>query len=114
VSADDGLDDKTIEHCKAQFNNHLDFFRGTPTMPPAPTTYTIASIDEAMRQIAGERAVRPGDYGWNRVTTMLSVASRAWIDERPEDEHSRILRAALRDLNTKGCLTPSDGVWPEH
>ena len=74
--------------------------------------YTIKEIDDAMRAIGGEGTVRVGDFGWSRPIAMLSAASKAWIDQRPEDGHSLILRSALLDLNQTGCLRPHDGVWP--
>lgn len=49
----------------------------------------------------------------SRPYVMNEAAAQAWITERQEDEHSRILRVALLDLQTKGYLTPIDDVWPE-
>lgn len=77
------------------------------------TPYTIAEIDDAMRAIAGEAGVRPGDWGWNRPHAMLNTASKAWIERRVEDKHTNILRSAILDMNETGCLRPHDGVWPE-
>lgn len=74
-----------------------------------PETYTIAEIDAAISAIAGCRGLQANH---RRPRAMLDAAAVAWTDERPEDEHSRVLRAAIRDLNTKGHLAPSDGVWP--
>ena len=76
--------------------------------------YTIDQLDNAMCEIAGARFVRPGDLGWTRPHAMITVASRAFIDHRPEDEHTTILREALLDLEKAGCLKPSDGIWPHH
>lgn len=76
-------------------------------------SYTIQQIDDALRAISGERSVRLSDSGWSRPITMLHAAAAAWTDERPEDDHARVLREALRDLNATGRLHPSDGVWPE-
>lgn len=76
--------------------------------------YTIAQVDEAIRVIAGHHAVRPGDWGWSRPHACLSAASRAWIEERPEDEHSAILRSAIRDLDEHGFFKPVDGAFPKH
>lgn len=70
--------------------------------------YTLDQIDDAMREIMGESAVRPGDYGWNRTTAMLQAASTAWVAQRSEDQHSARLRAAIRDLNRYGYMKPSE------
>lgn len=78
-----------------------------------PVRYTIAEIDDALRAIGGENAVRIGDSSWSRPLTMLSIASKAWIEGYPEDKHTAILRSALLDLNVKGVLRPHDGVWPD-
>ncbi len=97
---------RCIDHARARRDN--------PEPPKAlqPTPYTIDQIDDAIRAIAGERAVRRGDYGWHRVHAMLGAAGQAWIDQRPEDAHSDILRTALKDLNKDGYLRPYDGKWP--
>ena len=75
--------------------------------------YTIASLDESMRQIMGAAGVRPGDPGWFRSTALLTAAQVAWTAQRPEDEHSERVRAAIRDLNAVGFLRPTDNIWPE-
>lgn len=73
-------------------------------------TYTIAQIDAAIIDIVpSQRAI----ISRSRPHAMLDAAGVAWVNERPEDDHSRILRAAIKDLNTFGHLKPHDGVWPE-
>jgi hypothetical protein len=85
---------------------------GQPTSEQGPVTYTIDQIDEAIRAIAGEWAVRRGDPSWNRPSAMTMAAEKAWIAERVEDEHSARLRAALLDLAKYGWLKPM-GPWPD-
>lgn len=75
--------------------------------------YTIDQIDDAVRVIAGDYAVRRGDFGWNRPHAMLGAAAKAWIEQLPEDAHTSILRSAILDMNDDGCLKPHDGIWPE-
>jgi hypothetical protein len=74
--------------------------------------YTIQQIDDAIIAILGPNGVRRGDWSWARPTAMLVAASRAWILERPEDEHSKLLRAALKDMDKFGYMKPLGG-WPE-
>lgn len=74
--------------------------------------YTITELDAAILAIAGEAAINAVQHGRPRPHAMLNAAQQAWIDQRPEDEHTRALRAGLADLNTKGGLLPRDGVWP--
>jgi len=71
--------------------------------------YTIAEIDAAIQAIT-PRMVAMVNHA--RPHVMNDAAAQAWITQRPEDEHSRVLRAGLLDLQTKGYLIPSDGVWP--
>ena len=75
-------------------------------------TYTIDELDEAIRLIAGDHAVRLDEPGWNRPRAALSAAATAWTDDRPEDEHSMRLRQAIHDMNRLGHLKPRDGVFP--
>lgn len=85
----------------------------TPENGGVAESYTIAQIDDAMRAISGERAVRVGEPGWHRTTQMIACAARAWINQRPDDDHARALRAGLLDLEQDGKLKPHDGVWPD-
>lgn len=77
------------------------------------TPYTIDQIDEAIRAIVGNNGVDRTSASWARPHAMLSAAGQSWINQRPEDHHSAILRSAPLDLNKTGCLHPHDGVWPE-
>ena len=65
-----------------------------------------------MRAISPVR-VRPTDKGWSRAAALYDCAAKAWFDNRPEDKHSVILRAAHADLSDSGYFKPHDGVWPE-
>lgn len=67
-------------------------------------SYTLQQIDNACTAIGGPNTVRPGDWGWNRPMTMITCASKAWIDQYPEDEHTQVLREALQDMNKYGKL----------
>lgn len=78
-----------------------------------PVSYTIAQIDDAIREIVGKHGVRPADHGWSRPRAMTSAAELSWINMRDEDTHSHALRSGLLDLEKYGRLRPSDGVFPE-
>lgn len=77
------------------------------------TRYTIAEIDEAIEAVVPHYTKAVQGYGWSRPHAMLSAAAVAWVNERPEDRHTAVLRAGIRDMNRTGCLHPHDGVWPE-
>lgn len=68
--------------------------------------YTIAEIDGAIQAISGTHSVRLDDVSWSRPHAMLDAAARAFRDLRPEDHHTYVLRAALRDLDKHGTLNP--------
>lgn len=76
--------------------------------------YTMAQIDAALVAILGEPAVRVGKADWHRPHAITQAAGVAWLAKRPEDEHTRVLRAAHRDLEMTCQFQPHDGVWPEN
>lgn len=76
--------------------------------------YTMAQIDAALVAVLGEPAVRVGKADWHRPHAITQAAGVAWLAKRPEDEHTRVLRAAHRDLEMTCQFQPHDGVWPEN
>lgn len=75
--------------------------------------YTIDQLDESIRAIAGDFAVRLDDTSWARTSAVLAAAGKAWIECYPEDQHTAILRSAALDLNKKARFDPVDGIWPD-
>lgn len=74
--------------------------------------YTIDQLDEAIVAILGEHGVRRGDPSWARTHALLDAGFKAWKVKRPEDQHTRRIRAALDDVQRSG-LQPTDGVFPD-
>lgn len=69
---------------------------------------TIETLDEALKTIIGpgiQAYMDPGEEGIsNRTIAMSRAAEKAWITERPEDKHSRVLRQGLKNLNRHSTI----------
>jgi hypothetical protein len=77
--------------------------------------YTMADVDAAIRAIMGDRlfdALRQSS-SYSRTHMMNDAARRSWVEGRPEDRHSAVLRAAIRHLDRTGVILPEDREAPQ-
>lgn len=80
------------------------------TAAPPATPYTLADVDAALREILGHRifdALRQSP-SWSRPQLMKDAAAECFTRQRPEDQHSAVLRAAIQHMNKKGVIMPED------
>lgn len=66
--------------------------------------YTMVQVDAALEAIIGSKVFEAYKSGslYNRPMLCDRCATMAWVEMRPEDEHSAILRSAIEDLRTYG------------
>lgn len=69
---------------------------------------TMEQVEAAMEAIFGSKlyAHLTEDVHRNIPRDIERAALRAWTEERPEDEHSAVLRAAVKNLNKSGVIIP--------
>ena len=74
--------------------------------------YTIDQVEAAIEAIVGSKlyAHLASDLHRNIPRDIERAAVTAWTKNRPEDEHSSVLRAALINLNTKGVILPREAA----
>lgn len=78
--------------------------------------YTLDDLDNAIANSIGPAAwsvVGRGNPGFCRPVLMNNAATQRWWQEMPVDDDDRILREAMADLASDGCLKPSDGWGDE-
>ncbi|KGM36148.1 hypothetical protein [Inquilinus limosus] len=66
-------------------------------------TYTMGDVDAALRAIFG-----PHYDPHDRTIHMDRAAARCFVEQRPEDRHTQVLRAALTHLRKTGVILPED------
>ncbi len=62
--------------------------------------FTLADIDSAVVAILGASRVKEMRNALiSRLRIMELAAATCFLEERPDDDHSRVLRAAMRQVN---------------
>ncbi len=61
----------------------------------------IEDVDDAITAILGYERIA------SRVLSLDTAAAAAFFSNRPEDEHTAVVRKAYKDLCATGCFQPS-------